>query len=332
MNDSCWDEASDLLTPNSLAKQRWQLLADNLRSHRIEKQTIHGATVLDFGVHAKGSLEAGIALAEGCMGGLATVRVMPQADPALVAANAVTVNVDLPLLSCLGCQYAGWPVSHDKYFAMGSGPMRLLRGKEDVLSEYQLSDIDGCAEVAGVLESDDLPTDQIIEQVAAECQVRPEQLTLAVAPSTSIAGTVQVVARSVETAMHKLHDLKFDLNTVVSGSAIAPLPPPAKPGDSVAGIGRTNDAMLYGATVTLWVDCSDEAVESVVQQTPSCSSKDYGQPFAKIFADYKYDFYQVDPALFSPAVVHFHNLATGKTFSAGKLNPEVMRESFGMNS
>ena len=48
------------------------------------------------------------------------------------------------------------------------------------------------------------------------CRLSAENLTLAVAPASSIAGTTQVVARSLETALHKLHELKFDLNQVVS--------------------------------------------------------------------------------------------------------------------
>ena len=36
-----------------------------------------------------------------------------------------------------------------------------------------------------------------------------------------------MVARSVETALHKLHELKFDLNQIVSAFGTAPLPPVA---------------------------------------------------------------------------------------------------------
>ena len=154
--------------------------------------------------------------------------------------------------------------------------------------------------ICGVLEADKLPTPSAIRAIASECGVETELVHLAIAPSTSIAGSLQVVARSVETAMHKLHELQFDVRSIVSATGCAPLPPPAKPGDVVDGIGRTNDAMLYGATVALWADHDDEAIESVIANVPSSSSGDHGQPFAKVFKQYEYDFYKVDPLLFSP--------------------------------
>ena len=202
--------------------------------------------------------------------------------------------------------------------------MRMLRGKEQVLIDLGLTE-SGSA-VVGVLESDKLPTESAIALIAEQCGVDAEGVHLALAPSTSIAGSVQVVARSIETAMHKLHELNFDVRQIVSATGIAPLPPPAK--STVAGIGRTNDAMLYGARVTLWVDCHDESIDAVAAQVPSSSSADHGRPFAEIFKDYEYDFYRVDPLLFSPAVVTFHNLRSGKTWSKGSLETEILRQSF----
>ena len=41
----------------------------------------------------------------------------------------VQVVTDHPVQSCLASQYAGWAISEGKYFAMGSGPMRAVRGR-----------------------------------------------------------------------------------------------------------------------------------------------------------------------------------------------------------
>lgn len=295
---------------------------------RVVSHQIADATVLDFGVQTTGSIQAGLLMAEACLGGLGRLSIHPCDASVYGVANSICVQTDHPLMACLGCQYAGWPVQSDGYFAMGSGPMRLLRGKEEVLVDQNLSDADSSV-VCGVLESDKLPTESVIELIARDCGVAPSAITLGIAPSTSIAGSIQIVSRSVETAMHKLHELKFDISNVISASGSAPLPPPAKSGDTIAGIGRTNDAMLYGANVTMWVDCADDAIESILKKIPSASSEDYGRPFAKIFADYNHDFYQVDPGLFSPAVIAIHNLRTGRTFSSGNILTEVLRESFG---
>ena len=71
--------------------------------------------------------------------------------------------------------------------------------------------------VVGVLETSKLPTDEVCEMIAAQCHLPPDRLTLLVARTASIAGTIQVVARSIETALHKMHVLGYDLNNVVSG-------------------------------------------------------------------------------------------------------------------
>ena len=287
-----------------------------------------GAKIIDAGVNCGGGLEAGLFLAQLCMGGLAKVRLTSISEAEYGVAQGVWVQTDQPILSCLGCQYAGWPVQTDDFFAMGSGPMRLARGREEVLGALKLSE--SVDVTVGVLESEVLPTEGALRRIADDCGVTLDALRIAVAPSTSIAGSIQVVARSIETALHKMHELKFDVSTIVSATGIAPLPPPAKRGDIVNGIGRTNDAILYGATVTLWVDHDDDEIDDLIERVPSSASPDHGQPFATIFKQYDYDFYKVDPLLFSPARVVVHNLRTGRTFQAGRIANGLLRESFSL--
>jgi len=107
-----------------------------------------------------------------------------------------------------------------------------------------------------------------------------------------------------------------------------PLPPAAK--DDLAAIGRTNDAILYGGHAVLYVRGDDESLQKVGAQTPSSASKDYGRPFAEVFASYDHDFYKIDPHLFSPAVVTFVNIETGNSFRFGKFDHDVLSRSFGI--
>jgi methenyltetrahydromethanopterin cyclohydrolase len=183
-------------------------------------------------------------------------------------------------------------------------------------------------EVIGVLETRKPPPQAIVERIAHACRVLPAAVTLFVAPTASLSGGLQIVARSVETALHKLAELNFDLARIVSAHGTAPLPPVAA--NDLAAIGRTNDAILYGARVLLAVTGDDPSLESVGPQVPSSASPDHGEPFATIFARYNHDFYAVDPSLFSPAEITFENIETGKLHKFGQVTPGILARSFGI--
>ncbi len=282
-----------------------------------------GAHVLDFGVLAVGGLKAGIELANICMAGQAHVSTTNGNRDTWVG-PWIQVATDRPLEACMLSQYAGWPVKAGKYFAMGSGSMRVRRGREEVLRSLDACDSQLLA--VGTLEANRLPDCEVALTIASECNVPPASVWLAVAPTRSLAGCVQVVARSVETSMHKLFELGFPLQAVRSAYGIAPLPPPTP--DFALGIGRTNDAILYGGHVTLWVDADDEQIEAIGAQLPSSASRDYGAPFAETFAKYEYDFYKVDPGLFSPAEVLMVNSRSGRSWKFGGLREDLVARSF----
>lgn len=295
---------------------------------RLVTHHVAGALLIDAGIEASGSLEAGLVMARVCLGGSAEVSLQAEDPDRLASDWGVAVRTDHPVEACLGGQYAGWPVSVDKFFAMGSGPMRMARGREEMLEHLKLTE--SPRQAAGVLETTELPSAEVIRAIADQTRVASESLAIMVAPAGSLAGTIQVVARIVETALHKLHALDFDVRCVFSAAGIAPLAPPTRPQDVIGGIGRTNDAILYGGRVTLWVDCEQAAVDAVAESVPSVASRDHGRPFAKIFKDYDYDFYKVDPHLFSPAVVQIVNRRSGLARRFGQLHTEVLRASFGI--
>lgn len=282
-----------------------------------------GARIIDCGVHVPGGLEAGIGLAEVCMAGLGKVDLVP-GNSELWTGPAVVVRTDQPVAACLASQYAGWQIAGEKFFAMGSGPMRAVRGREALFEKIGRKELADA--VVGVLEAGKLPHEDVCHHVAEECGVAAENLTLMVAPTASIAGSIQVVARSIETAMHKLHEVGYDILRVRSGFGVAPLPPIAA--NDLVGIGRTNDAVLYGGEVTLWVTGDDESLREFGPQIPSSASSDHGQPFAEIFERYDRDFYKIDPMLFSPARVILNNLETGTSLRFGEFDSQVLHESF----
>jgi methenyltetrahydromethanopterin cyclohydrolase len=283
-----------------------------------------GGRYVDCGITVRGGLLAGIELARVCLGDLAHVSIMP-AEVGGRAISMIQVVTDHPVQSCLASQYAGWALKDGKFFAMGSGPMRAAAGAEAI---YDVIGMRETAEsVVGVLETRKPPPPAIVAKIAASCRVEPAAVTLLVAPTASLAGGVQIVARSIETALHKLAELKFDLSRIVSAHGTAPLPPVAV--NDLAAIGRTNDAVLYGARAVLCVTGDDASLESIGPHVPSSSSRDYGEPFSAIFARYNNDFYAVDPHLFSPAEVVFQNIETGKMHAFGGVDQEVLARSFG---
>jgi methenyltetrahydromethanopterin cyclohydrolase len=314
--------------PSPTLNERALRLADHMASTaaalRVNvQQTSKGARVIDCGIQSEGGLQAGLGMARVCLAGQAEVSLVP-GDVDRVACPHVQVFSDHPVLACMASQYAGWQISVGKFFAMGSGPMRAAYAKEELFAHIPGKEEPPVA--VGVLETRKVPDDAVIDYLSESLKLPPGKLTLLAAPASSIAGTFQVVARSLETALHKLHELQFDLAQAVSGFGIAPLPPVAA--DEMQAIGRTNDAILYGGRVVLWVKADDVHLAELGPKVPSSASPDHGSPFAAIFERYGHDFYKIDPMLFSPAEIVFQNLKSGKSHAFGKIEPDVLRRSF----
>ena len=318
------DSSVTALRMNEAAVEIADRMADEadvlrVRTHRLSS----GARVIDAGVEVDGGIEAGVALAEICMGGLGTITCTPvqvggKSHPGLI------VWTDHPAVACMASQYAGWAISVEKFFAMGSGPLRAHARVERELFE-KLGYEELADEGVLVLEGRTLPTDEVAQWVADKARLQPMQITFVVAPTASLAGGVQISARIVETGLHKMETLGFDVRRVLSAMGTAPLPPVAK--NDLRAIGRTNDCILYGGQARFTIRAGDAELEQLAEKVPASASRDYGTPFYEIFQRYGGDFYKIDPLLFSPAEVWLTSSETGRTFHAGRLNPEVLEAS-----
>lgn len=305
------------------------LLAD-APSLRVGKQRLaNGVRVIDAGIQQPGGLEAGRRIAEICLGGLGTVTLGSGAVAGWPL--ALTVHTQDPVTACLGSQYAGWSLSAGEgksaFYALGSGPGRALARKEPLFDELALDE--QAEQAVLVLEVDRVPPEDLCMRIASACGIAPERLTLILTPTRSLAGTTQVVARVLEVALHKAHELGFPLTDIVDGAGTAPLPPPA--GDFLSAMGRTNDAILFGGVVQLYVAGTDAAAQALADALPSSASRDYGRPFAEVFALYDHDFFKIDPMLFSPAAVQVTALASGRTFRRGAVDRDLLALSFGVD-
>ena len=291
------------------------------------KGSPNGVRIVDAGCQTQGGIESGIILTKICMGGLSRVQVSEEKYDNIFLPTA-HVSTDFPAISTLASQYAGWRISVGEYFAMGSGPARALSLKPKEI--YRKLNYEDKSEVAIlVLETSNEPTEEALEKIAKDCKVSLSGLRIVYAPTSSIAGSIQISGRVVETGIHKLYELGFDVSQITSGFGSAPIAP-IHP-KATQAMGRTNDAILYGGVTCYTVNSeSDEELEKIIENVPSSKSRDYGKPFAETFKDAGHDFYKIDPALFAPAMITVNNMRTGRTFTAGDVNVGILKESFNM--
>jgi methenyltetrahydromethanopterin cyclohydrolase len=313
------------LSLNDRALELADRLAGDAEAARVAVTTLpNGARLIDCGAEAAGGFEAGRRFAEICMAGLGRVAYAPLALEGRWLPG-LTVTTDRPAIACLAAQYAGWRLDRDGYFAMSSGPGRALIRAEELYDDLDWNEQASAAVLC--LETRDPPPAEVADFVAERAGVRASALTLLFAPTASVAGGVQIAARVVETALHKLHEVGFDVRRVVAGFGSSPLPPVAR--DDMEAIGRTNDAVLYGGQVHLTVEADDDdALRELVERLPASASSDYGEPFGKVLKDADFDFYAIDPLLFSPAQIRLTSVASGRSFEAGRVNLEVLERSF----
>jgi len=292
---------------------------------QISYSKVAGATVVDMGVKSPGGFEAGLILSKICLGGLGEVGFTSFNIDGLTL-PAVTVYTDHPVEACMASQLAGWRIKVGDYFANASGPARALARKPKKLYE-ELGYSEVSDEAVLVLEAESLPNEDVVKFISESANVKPENLYLAVASSSSVAGSVQISARIVETGMHKFHTLGFDIKTVKYGFGVCPIAP-LHP-DPMVMLGKTNDMLLYGGSTFYIVDYPDESkLLSYVNSSPSSASKDYGKSFTELVSQVGVEFlFKLDPNVFAPAVVVVNNFRTGSILKAGYINYDLLRKA-----
>src|SRR5687767_6552083 len=106
-----------------------QMLADSAPLGIATRRGALGQLLVDAGVNAPGSIEAGLRVAEICMGGLGRAGLVPQSRFARWTWS-IAVGSSNPVIACLASQYAGWHLTDGEgpgaYSVLGSGPGRAL--------------------------------------------------------------------------------------------------------------------------------------------------------------------------------------------------------------
>jgi len=300
-----------------------KIIHDKIKLNLDVFEGAEGCTIIDAGINTLGSIEAGIKISEICLGGLGAISMIPNGSSKHFGWN-ISVYASNPVLACLGSQYAGWSLSCKDFFSLGSGPVRSIAQKEKIFGDINYSDKD--KKTCIILEVDKFPPKEIVKKISSDCKIQAKNITFILTPTTSICGNIQIVSRVLEVAIHKIHELNFPLDRIIHGLGTAPVPPLSN--DFVSAMGRTNDAIIYGGIVQLYIDGPENEIIELSKKMPSSNSKDYGKPFKKVFENYGMDFYKIDGLLFSPASTIINSIKSGKSYSSGSINNKLLISSF----
>ncbi len=320
-----------MLSVNLEAKKTVDVMIEKADELNIAVSKLNnGATIIDCGVNVAGSLKAGEYYTKVCLGGLAEVGISIPGDLSeKFALPSVKIKTDFPAISTLGAQKAGWSVSVGDFFALGSGPARALAKKP--AETYEEIGYEDDANIAILtLESDNLPGEDVAEAIANDCGVDVKDVTLLVAPTSSLVGSIQIAGRVVENGTYKmLEALHFDVTKVKYAAGIAPIAP-IDP-DGLKAMGKTNDAVLFGGRTYYYIESEEgDDIKELAEKLPSSAADGYGKPFFDVFKEAEFDFYKIDKGMFAPAEVVINDLRTGELFKAGYVNVDLLKKSFGL--
>ncbi|MFX0024587.1 MAG: methenyltetrahydromethanopterin cyclohydrolase [Candidatus Hermodarchaeota archaeon] len=325
---------------NDLAKQIVNELIENKQFYKTEVHTLdNGATVLDM---TKASWKGGKLVGEICMGGLGTVEFSSyNLDGNYMP--SVNVYTSEPIIACMASQLAGWNVKLKKeiekdgqiknkviFQSLGSGPARAKSKVEKIFEELEYSDESNCAVI--VFETPKLPNEEVMEIIAEKCNVDINDTYAVCAPTSCLTGSIQVASRIVETGIHKLHEIKFPINLISDGFGTTTIAPIAK--DDLGAMGRTNDSISAAGLTYYTINVEKEReydLFELLKKAPAKTSSSYGKPFLETFKAANYNFYDIDPGLFAPAMYTVTNIKTGKNITVGEVNHELLKQSYGLN-
>ncbi|UCD00788.1 MAG: methenyltetrahydromethanopterin cyclohydrolase [Promethearchaeota archaeon] len=324
---------------NDLAKKIIEKIIQNkeLYKARISKLE-NGSTILDM---TNATWIGGKLVGEICMGGIGTIKFSSyNLDGHYLP--SVNVYTSEPILSCMASQLAGWNIKLKKevekdgqlkkkivFQSLGSGPARAKSKVEKIFEEIDYTDDSDCAVI--VFETPKLPNEEVMNIVAEKCTVDSNNTYAVCAPTACLTGSIQVAARIVETGIHKLHEIKFPIDIISNGFGTTTIAPIAK--DDLGAMGRTNDSIsaagLTYYTINLEKDKEEEIFE-LLNKAPANTSSSYGKPFLETFKTANYNFYDIDPGLFAPAIYTVTNTQTGKSKTVGAVNHELLKQSYGL--
>ena len=310
----------------SLAKEALPIvneMIENAEKLKVKIVKINNATVIDCGIEAEGSIEAGLLFTKISLGGIADVHLNFPIDDSIFP--AVQVATSFPVLATLGCQAASWNINKGDFFGMVCGPGRALAQKPSKI--YKLIDYKDENNTAILcIESDKLPTEEIIDYIAEKCHVDKKNLFILMIKTACIVEYIQMAGRAIELGVFRLvEQIGFAKEKILHAIGTGFIPPLS--GDANASNDRVNNALIYGTKLLLVVESdSNDNLEELVAKLPSKSSNNYGKKFLELFNEAGKDFANFDLTILAPTEIIVNDIRTGKTYHEGKLNLKILKE------
>ena len=307
-----------------------KLIADARNYNVSVEQTSSGATLIDSSIKARGGFSAGKTISEICLGGYATVKIVPMRYDDIVLPSAF-VHTDFPILSTLASQLADWKIEVDNFSAIACGPARALALEPAELFE-RISYGEELDKAVLALETETRPTEEAIEYIAGKCHVSEANLFLILYSPRNLAGATQISSRTVGTGMFKLLTLGFDPRLVQNAWGYAPILPLHHAYEEKTV--QATDVITYGGTACYHVIFEDDQkLANIVMRMPASASKmlkeaaKLAEKNPELRSIHNLEYNSKEDAV-SPALVKINNLKTGKNFSAGNLETQVLKELF----
>ena len=289
----------------------------------------NGSTVIDMGVNYTGGYQAAKHLVEITLGGLGYLQ-YGNFDLDGLELPQVEIYVDSPVIACLSSQLSGWTLPElktDNIVPLISGPIRTIVKEDSFAKAFPYEDKSD--EVVVALQGGLIPDVKLTDYLASKSGVDPDKVYVLTAATGSLAGMVNVVARTLETSLWRLHDLGFNPEKVISAWGKAPIPPISK--DEYTSMIRSNTYVYYGGTVGLTVDCDDKEITDILTKVVLSkeTTEQYGMPFGKLLEEANGNIFEMTKFVHSVAKVIFYNIRSGNTFRCGTTDLEVLKECLG---
>lgn len=285
-----------------------------------------GALILDCGVAARGSWEAGRRIAELAHGGMMRAT-LGMTDVQGIPLPELVGDSWRPFFSIQGLQVSFALDEVDAAIRV-SGPVRAcMDGRLDRPSDL----VDGvCSWGVAIVEATRLPNADVVEAIARRAGLRPEELTLVVVPSNSLAGVAQLAGRLNECVVFTLdQSMGLDPRCVVSILGAVPLAPCGGEGTPAV----TQDDMIhYAGRATMVVEAAPHwDLKAIAGALVFRSSPAYGRLFSEFLAEAG-GVFEAIPGLSDlnkVARITLVDRTTGRMASAGAVDVELLASALG---